>query len=228
MHAPISVIIPTLNAEDGLPNLLSSLYEGVAEGLIRDVIVSDGGSLDETCTIADEAGASLVHGTASRGGQVARACLKARGDWLLILHADSILPKGWSDVLRVQLGRRQTAYFFKLGFRSRHFMARVTEGWANFRSRVLGLPYGDQGLLISRQLLMSIGGYPDQPLMEDVTIARKLKRRKRVLPLTILTSAESYEQNGWLKRGAGNLRLLVRHFLGASPEDLKKSYYKKK
>lgn len=228
MHAPISVVIPTLNAEDVLPNLLSSLYEGVAAGLIREVIVSDGGSLDATCTIAEEAGARLVRGSASRGGQIARACLTARGDWLLILHADCILPQGWSNILRARLGRRQTAYFFKLGFRSRHFMARVTESWANFRSSVFKLPYGDQGLFISRAHLMGVGGYPEQPIMEDVALSFALKRQKQMLPITILTRADAYEKTGWLLRGAGNFRLLLRYLLGATPEDLKKSYYQSK
>ena len=71
MRAPISVIIPTLNAQDSLPSLLSSLYEGVAAGLICEVIVSDGGSSDKTCKIADQSGAAIVKGCASRGGQVA-------------------------------------------------------------------------------------------------------------------------------------------------------------
>ena len=99
MRAPISVIIPTRNAQESLPSLLSSLYEGMTAGLICEVIVSDGGSLDETCKIADQSGAAIVKGRASRGGQVARACAEAQGNWLLILHADCILPKGWSDVV---------------------------------------------------------------------------------------------------------------------------------
>ena len=152
MRAPISVIIPTLNAQDSLPSLLSSLYEGVAAGLICEVIVSDGGSSDETCKIADQSGAAIVKGCASRGGQVARACTTAQGKWLLILHADCILPKGWSDIVRARLANKQKSFFFKLRFNSRHLMARVIEGWANLRSMVLGLPYGDQGLLVSQQI----------------------------------------------------------------------------
>jgi len=225
MRAPISVIIPTLNAQDSLPSLLSSLYEGVAIGLICEVIVSDGGSLDETCKIADQSGATVVKGPASRGGQVARASTKAQGDWLLILHADCILPKGWGEKLPSFLANRQKAFFFKLGFNSSQLMARVTEGWANFRSIFLGLPYGDQGLLISRHQLTSIGGYPDQPLMEDVAIALKLKRRLRMLPVTILTSAAAYEKNGWFLRGTRNLILLFKYLSGASAEELRKSYY---
>ena len=104
-------------------------------------------------------------------------------------------------------------------------MARVTEGWANLRSMVLGLPYGDQGLLVSQQQLVNIGGYPDQPLMEDVAIALKLKQHMRMLPLTILTSAAGYEQKGWILRGTQNLILLFRYLRGASPAELRKSYY---
>ena len=225
MRAPISVIIPTLNAQDSLPSLLSSLYEGAEASLICEVIVSDGGSSDETCKIADQSGAAIVKGHASRGGQVARACSTAQGNWLLILHADCILPKGWSDIVRSRLANKQIAFFFKLGFKSTHLMARVTENWANLRSMLLGLPYGDQGLLISKQQLTSMGGYPDQPLMEDVAIALKLKRHMRMLPVTVLTSALAYEKNGWLRRGAQNLFYLFRYLRGASPEELSKSYY---
>ena len=226
MRAPISVIIPTRNAQESLPSLLSSLYEGITAGLICEVIVSDGGSLDKTCKIADQSGAAIVKGRASRGGQVARACAEAQGNWLLILHADCILPKGWSDVVGSCLVNEQKAFFFKLGFNSTHLMARVTEAWANLRSMLFRLPYGDQGLLISKQQLTSIGGYPNQPLMEDVAIAFKLKQHMRMLPVTVLTSALAYEKNGWLRRGAQNLIYLFRYLGGASPDELSKSYYK--
>ena len=100
-------------------------------------------------------------------------------------------------------------------------------GWANLRSRWFGLPYGDQGLLIHRSLYRTVGGYPEQPLMEDVAIARSLGRARLTgLNAVARTGADRYLRDGWLRRGARNLWTLARYFLGASPEALAKAYRK--
>ncbi|OYW74565.1 MAG: glycosyl transferase family 2, partial [Asticcacaulis sp. 32-58-5] len=91
----ISVVIPTLNAEDSLVRTLSALVPGVVEGLIKDVIIVDGGSSDATLEIAESTGCRVVHTDASRGLQLWQGCREARGDWLLILHEDSQLGEGW-------------------------------------------------------------------------------------------------------------------------------------
>jgi hypothetical protein len=114
---------------------------------------------------------------------------------------------------------------FKLKFRSDAPAARWLEARANRRARWLGLPYGDQGLLISRALYSEIGGFPDVPLMEDVMIARTLgKRRLVILDAEARTSATKYERDGWRKRAWSNAWLLTRFLLGASPEALAKAY----
>ena len=100
-------------------------------------------------------------------------------------------------------------------------------GWANLRSQVFGLPYGDQALLISRRLYGQLGGYDDIPLMEDVALARRLKRKRLVrLDAVATTSADKYRKQGWLRRGRRNLLTLLRYFLGAKPETLAASYRK--
>jgi hypothetical protein len=103
-------------------------------------------------------------------------------------------------------------------------MPTLFAGWANLRSRVFGLPYGDQGLLLTRSLYDSVGGYSDQPLMEDVAIVRALRGRLRALPIRALTSAARYEQQGWLRRGARNLWTLTRYFGGADLKRLAEAY----
>lgn len=226
MRAPISVIIPTLNAGAALPACLMALGEGLQEGLIRELIISDGGSTDSTCATARAAGAEIVTGPASRGGQLRRGAAAAQGHWLLFLHADTRLAAGWTAAVLAHLAG-QNAAAFRLRFDSRHPMARLTEAWANLRSRRFDLPYGDQGLLIPRALYDATGGYPDQPLMEDVALARALKGRLTLLSATALTSAERYQRDGWLRRGARNLATLARYATGTPPEVLARRYHKR-
>jgi len=223
MPAPISIIIPTLNARETLPQTLGTLMPGVSEGLIRELIIADGGSTDETSDIAEDAGAAWVTGTAGRGAQLAAGAEKASGDWLLFLHADSRLPENWPALVAAHLPNRDAPACFRLAFDQNTPLLGVLSGGANLRTRVLSLPYGDQGLLISRTLYARVGGFDIIPLMEDVAMARKLPRIT-VLPGSITTSAARYVQNGVLKQASRNLLRLIRYFLGASPEKLAQEY----
>ena len=225
MPAPISIIIPTLNAEADLPGTLATLTEGLPSGLISELVISDGGSSDATLAVADAAGAVLVEGSASRGGQLRRGVTASRGAWLLILHADTHLAAGWTEHITDHLrDSPDKAGYFRLGFRARGLMPGMVAGWANLRAAAFGLPYGDQGLLVSRALYDAVGGYPDQPLMEDVAIARALRRRLVMLPSEARTSAARYQRDGWMRRGVRNLWTLTRYRLGASPETLAQAY----
>ena len=226
MRAPISVIIPTLNAQESLGRCLASLVEGLDQGLIREVILSDGGSNDGTGAIAQAWGAEVVEGLASRGGQLRRCCVTAQGEWLLILHADTALEPGWGAFVQPHLASSQAAWF-QLKFDGDGLPAKWVAGWANLRSRVFGLPYGDQGLLVPRALYAAVGGYPDQPLMEAVVLARALRGQLVGLGVTAVTSSEKYRTQGWLKRGVRNLWTLARYFAGVSPEKLAESYHGK-
>ena len=223
MRAPISVIIPTLDAEDVLPACLAGLMEGVQAGLIRELIVSDGGSKDATCALARSAGAEVITGAASRGAQLRRGCAQAQGDWLMVLHADTVLQAGWSDVAQAHLASGRVGYFM-LRFDVRGPMAAWVAAWANLRSRLFDLPYGDQGLLIPRAMYDAAGGYPDQPLMEDVALTRALSGRMQMLAAVAVTSAARYQAQGWLRRGARNLWTLLRYRLGADPAKLAAAY----
>lgn len=223
MRAALSVVIPTRNAGAGLPSCLAALMEGLEAGLIRELIVSDAGSKDATLQIADAAGAVIVQDAASRGGQLRRGAQVTGGDWLLFLHADTVLPPGWAGAVSARMAQGGPAAF-RLAFDAAGVMPRLVAGWANLRSRVLGLPYGDQALLIARADYEAVGGFADIPLMEDVAIARALKGRIALLPLAVTTSAARYQREGWLWRGARNLWILIRYFCGADPELLAKAY----
>ncbi|MBE1284951.1 MAG: glycosyltransferase [Rhodobacteraceae bacterium] len=224
MPAEISVVIPTLNAGAELPGCLEALFEGLQAGLIRELILSDGGSCDQTIAIAESAGARIVVGSASRGGQLRRGCEKARGNWLLILHADTRLEPGWAEEVTEQIERRPSSpAHFRLAFRAKGIAPAWVAGWANLRSSLFSLPYGDQGLLVPRRLYDEAGGYPDQPLMEDVALIRALPRCQR-LNAKARTSFARYEQAGWMRRGCRNLWTLMRYFGGADPNSLAERY----
>jgi hypothetical protein len=223
MRAGLSVIIPTLDAGQALPACLAALFEGLHAGIIREVIVTDGGSRDVTRRIAEAAGAVIVTGPASRGGQLRRGAAAAGGAWLLILHADTVLPEGWAGAVAARMETGGAAAF-RLGFDAGGMAARLVAGWANLRTVAFGLPYGDQALLVSRRDYEAAGGYRDIPLMEDVALARALGGRIALLPLAVTTSAARYRRDGWLRRGGRNLWLLVRYLAGADPERLAARY----
>ena len=226
MPAPLSIIIPTLNAASDLPECLQALMPGLELGLIREVIVSDGGSDDATPRIAGDTGATWITGASGRGAQLAAGADTARGDWLLFLHADTYLSPDWAERAAHHMERRaESAAAFTLRYRSDDRAARWLEARANRGARMFGLPYGDQGLLISRKLYDAVGGFADVPLMEDVMIARALgKKRLVLLSADARTSAEKYERDGWRKRAWSNAFLLTRFLLGAKPEILAKAY----
>ena len=223
MRAPLSVIIPTLNAQDSLTPCLEALMEGLEAGLIRELIVADGGSMDGTGALAQAWGAQVLQGPPSRGGQLRRGCAVAQGDWLLVLHADTALQRGWAEAVHRHIATSPKAGWFKLRFDVGGLAAAVVAGWANLRSTA-GLPYGDQGLLVPRALYEAVGGYVDQPLMEDVALARMLKGHLVPLAATAITSAAKYQRKGWLRQGAGNLWILLRYAAGWDVERLAKSY----
>ncbi|MEO0466526.1 MAG: TIGR04283 family arsenosugar biosynthesis glycosyltransferase [Pseudomonadota bacterium] len=226
MPAPLSVIIPAFNAARELPLCLDSLMPGLAASLIREVILVDGGSSDESTRMADAAGCTVIASDRGRAKQQIAGAEAARGDWLLFLHADTALSPDWVERAGHHIEQRPgKAACFTLAYRSDASEAKWLAGRANRRTRWLGLPYGDQGLLISRALYEQVGGYPDVPLMEDVAIIRAIgKRRITLLSAEARTSAEKYERDGWRKRAYGNAWLITRYLLGADPEDLAKRY----
>jgi rSAM/selenodomain-associated transferase 2 len=225
MPAPISIIIPTLNSETDLYETLGSLFEGIENELIRELIISDGGSTDKTKSIAHEVGAVLIEGCCGRGLQISKGVDKSRSDWILILHADTSLSLDWSVSLLKKIDRN-FAYYFKLKFKSKSPFARILEYWVQIRSKFLGLPYGDQGLLIHRDLLNTLGGFPKIALMEDIALARQLKGKTKPLDILANTSAEKYHKNGWLRQSAINFFLLIQYLLGKDPHQLFKFYYR--
>ncbi len=223
MPAPLSIIIPALNAAEDLPLCLASLMPGLSADLVREVILVDGNSSDATRVIAEDAGARIIStDRRERAHQLRLGGEAARGAWLLFLHADTALSRDWAERVHAHIDQRaDKAASFTLAFRSDHPMARRVAARANWRARRLGLPYGDQGLLISRQLYDAIGGYRDTPFMEDVEIVRALGRARLAhLSAQARTSAVKYEAEGWRRRSWRNAWLIARVLLGADPAKL--------
>ena len=180
----ISIVIPTLNSQDSLPRCFDSLIGATVRGLVREVIVADGGSSDGTLAIADGAGAHLVHGGKSRGAQFLAGARTARSDWLLFLHPETALEPAWegeaeSFIERSTLERPLVAAFrFAVDeFGSR---ARRAELSAALRCWLFGLPSGSQGLLIPRRLYQKLGSHRDVA-MEDIDLVRRIGRRRLVM-----------------------------------------------
>jgi len=222
----LSIIIPTLNAEKHLPRCLDSLSAGLGTGLIREVLIVDGGSADHTITMSSGAGCRVISSPIPRRGrQLHIGAQNAKSDWYLFLHADTFLEPNWANTIKAQMHFPEFAAAFALTYDSPSKEARWLEKRVGQRVRTLGLPYGDQGLLIHRSLYTEVGGYKDIPLMEDVEIARQIgKSRLRILNSKAITSSEKYERDGWRKRAWRNAFLLTRYLLGAKPEDLAKYY----
>jgi rSAM/selenodomain-associated transferase 2 len=220
----ISVVIPTLDEAATLGALLDDLAELRA---IHEVIVVDGGSDDDTTGIARARGATVLIAPRGRGTQLRAGAALARAPLLCFLHADVRLPSAARERLaRLATDGAEGAWAFRLRLDGRRWSFRLIEWGANARSSLLGLPYGDQGLVISRGRYDAAGGFVDVPLMEDVLLARALRRLGGIalLPEAVIASARRWERDGALRRSARNLWLLARFAAGASPAALAARY----
>ncbi len=222
----LSIVIPTLNAADGLAHTLDLLAGD--EDMVGEIIVADGGSRDGTTALAARWGARVIETAAGRGGQLAAGAAAAKHPWLLFLHADTRLAPGWAEtvarfVADPRSGSRAAVFRFALDDGNR--AARRLEAAVAWRCRRLGLPYGDQGLLIARSLYDAAGGFRPLPLMEDVDLIRRIGRhRLAFLDVEAITSAARYRRGGYLGRSARNLLCLGLFFLGLPPRAIARLY----
>jgi len=226
----ISVVIPTLNAETTLARTLGCLVGAAVQELIREVIVVDGGSSDGTRAIVEASGAKWIDSTRGRGRQLKTGADHAKCDWLLFLHGDTILQDGWEREVRafiehVERTGDQKAGIFRFAVDDYSAKARRLEVMVRFRCWLLSLPYGDQGLLISRHLYNNVGGFEDVPLMEDVSMVKRLGRsRLAYFKSQAITSARRFRKNGFLLQPVKNMSLLVLYFMRVPPRILAKLY----
>ena len=216
----LSVVIPTLNAAASVGGSIASVREA------DEILVVDGGSTDATVAIAEGHGARVLTCPAGRGGQLAAGARAAKGDWLLFLHADTLLASGWREAAERHIHRqRGKAACFRLRLDAPEWQARLIEAGVRLRVRLFGLPYGDQGLLISRRLYDGVGGFAPLRLMEDVELMRRIGRiRLARLGVEAVTSAERWRRDGWLRRGLRNLLCLALFGIGVPPNRIARIY----
>lgn len=227
MTNSLSIIIPVLDAAAHLPATLASLNGAKKCGLVHEVIVVDGGSRDGSPQVAADLGARVVTSARGRGVQLRTGAEAATAPWLFFLHADTRPDPAWPEAVAPILAApsRDVAAVFRLRMDDDRAAARILERGVAWRTRALGLPYGDQGLLLSRRFYAALGGYRDLPLMEDVDLVRRIGRRRIVLlDHRVTTSAARYRRDGYGPRIARNLSILTLYFLGVSPARLARLY----
>jgi rSAM/selenodomain-associated transferase 2 len=220
-----SIIVPMLNEALALPDLLEHLRPLRRSGV--EVILVDGGSEDGSAAIANRAGFEVVHAERGRARQMNAGAAVASGDVLLFLHADTRLPDGAIQLIDAALADGRHVWGrFDVAFDLRSLTMDATAFGMNLRSRLSGIATGDQALFMTRAAFDRVGGFPDQPLMEDVEITSRLRRRSRPACICrpVLTSARRWQSRGPWRTILQMWRLRLAYWFGASPADLARQY----
>ena len=228
MRSPfISVIIPVLHDAGPLAELLVGLCPLDPADPVEVIVVNgDAGDPALEAVRRSWPAARWVDSPAGRGLQMNVGAARARGQWLLFLHADARLGHGWIEEIRRAAAAGVVGGCFRLEIDSPRWQARLIERGVRWRVRWLGLAYGDQGLFVRRDLFDALGGYRPWPVMEDADLVRRMRRRGRLRQsaVGVSVSARRWERDGWIHRTSSNLRILLWYLAGRSPDRLAASY----
>ena len=224
-RATLGVVIPTINEAHHLPGLLGDLA-GIE--VSARIVVSDGGSNDDTLALARAGGARCLSGPRGRAAQMNAGAHALDTPWILFIHADCRLPRASRSALAatVRSNNGPGAAYFVFRLEGSGWFWRLVETGQRLRERLTGLVYGDQGLLVRRDVFEAIGGYPELPLMEDVEIVRRLRRSGGIERLAgpLVTSARTYQRLGrwkvWLRNGLA----ICLYLAGVAPRRLVRWY----
>jgi rSAM/selenodomain-associated transferase 2 len=221
----LSIVIPVLDEADNIVPALDALVPLQARG--AEIIVADGGSQDDTVALATPRADRVVESARGRAAQMNAGAACARGSVLLFLHADTRLPGDADRLILDGLARSGRAWGrFDVTIEGRHPLLPVIAASMNMRSRLTGITTGDQAMFMTRAAFTAAGGFPAIALMEDITLARHLKRVSRPLSLRarVTTSGRRWERRGVMRTVLLMWRLRLMYFLGAEPEDLARRY----
>lgn len=219
----ISIIVPAVNEAHELPRVL----EAAQRGQPHEIIVVDGGSTDETVRIARSMDAIVLSAPRCRAVQMNRGAAIATGEYLLFLHADTLLPSDYATHIPALLGKPGVAGgAFGFAIAGDFAGRRIVESTTNWRARRWQLPYGDQALFLRREVFTQLGGFPEMPIMEDYEIVRRLRRvgRIAIAPGPAVTSGRRWQRLGWMRTTLTNRAIILAYRFGVSPSRLAKWY----
>lgn len=220
----ISVILPVWNEAENLPSAIEYIRK-TSFTFPTEIIVVDGGSSDRTQELARRVADCVIVSTKKgRAVQMHLGAKCASGDLFLFLHADSRLPENWQELIHKTffLENPPVAASFSLAFDSDKIFYQFLAFLANFRTKLTGIPQGDQALVVSRETYFFAGGFPDVPLMEEYLFVPRLKHlgEVRVLREKVKTSCRKYELKGPFRNSLKNSFLILLFYLGVSPKRL--------
>ncbi len=219
----ISIIIPVLNEAQMIARTISKAQTGTD----IEIIVVDGGSNDGTVEIAHSLNVQLISTIPGRATQMNQGAANAKGDILIFLHGDTLLPAGFDSLVREALGKTNTiAGAFELSIGGKASSLRLVEKIVNWRSLYLEMPYGDQGIFLKANIFKEVGGFPTIPIMEDFELIRQLRKKGQIeiVSAPVLTSGRRWQKFGILKTTLINQIVIISYLLGVSPEILAQWY----
>jgi rSAM/selenodomain-associated transferase 2 len=219
----ISIVVPVLNEEKKISNLLSHLQVFREQG--HEIIVVDGGSRDNSLMLAQGSADSVIVSRSGRALQMNSGASIAKGNVFLFLHSDTVLP---DDALQLISNNVQRPFWgrFDIRLSSDKFIFRVIETFINLRSRLTSINTGDQAIFVDSQLFHSVGGFPEIALMEDIAISKKLKSITSPICLKrrVITSSRRWENRGVITTVLLMWKLRLYYFFGVSPDKLNQLY----
>ena len=222
MRRGVAVVIPALNEEEEVGAAIESARRAGA----REIVVADGGSSDDTTEVAERSGARVVRSGRVRGERLNEGAASTSGDILLFLHADTTLPEDAVESVEREVADGSIFGGFRLRFRERRAKLRVAETMINLRCRFTKCPWGDQAQWVTRNELLSTGGFRQDPIMEDYEMATRMKTRGRVsiIPTPVTTSGRRFLDDGVIRTAFTNWKIILLWRLGTPPDELAAIY----